>query len=219
MIKKNKSSTWGLVARLILRNRGLLMAAIVALTFFWASQWKYMKFTFTEANLLPDNHPENILYKKFTDTFGEEGNVIVIAFQDSLFFTPEKREAWRTLNKKLEAFSEINLVLSTDNLQELVKDQKNQKFLLQEVPLAGASDAQALQKFKAKLFLELPFYENLLFEAKSNTVRSVIYMDPEIVNTALRKDFVIDAFIPLIKSFETTQKRIFVSLNALYTHT
>ncbi|MGB0828023.1 MAG: efflux RND transporter permease subunit [Flavobacteriaceae bacterium] len=206
MIKKNKSSTWGLVARLILRNRGLLMAAIVALTFFWASQWKYMKFTFTEANLLPDNHPENILYKKFTDTFGEEGNVIVIAFQDSLFFTPEKREAWRTLNKKLEAFSEINLVLSTDNLQELVKDQKNQKFLLQEVPLAGASDAQALQKFKAKLFLELPFYENLLFEVKSNTVRSVIYMDPEIVNTALRKDFVIDAFIPLIKSFETTHK-------------
>lgn len=206
MIKKNKSSIWGLVARLILRNRLVLMAMIVALTFFWASQWKYMQFTFTEANLLPDNHPENILYKKFTETFGEEGNVIVIAFQDSLFFTSEKRAAWRGLNKKLESFSEVNLVLSTDNLQELVKDQKNQKFLLQEVPLASASDSLSLQKFRTKLFLELPFYENLLYEVKSSTVRSVVYMDPEIVNTALRKDFIIDLFIPLIQSFEEEHK-------------
>ena len=88
MIKKTKSSTWGLIARLILRNRLLLIVAIVGMTLFWASQWKYMQFTFTEANLLPDNHPENILYKKFTNTFGEEGNVIVVALQDSLFFTP-----------------------------------------------------------------------------------------------------------------------------------
>jgi hypothetical protein len=51
-----------------------------------------MQFTFTEANLLPDSHPENILYKSFTEIFGEEGNVIVIALQDDLFFTPQKKE-------------------------------------------------------------------------------------------------------------------------------
>ena len=206
MIKKTKSSTWGLIARLILRNRLLLIVAIVGMTLFWASQWKYMQFTFTEANLLPDNHPENILYKKFTNTFGEEGNVIVVALQDSLFFTPEKRAAWRALNKKLESFSEVNLVLSTDNLQELLKDQKNKKLFLQEVPLSSTDDAQELKKFKTKLFLELPFYENLLYDVKSNTIRSVVYMDPDIVNTALRKDFIIESFIPLIQSFEESNK-------------
>ena len=135
MKKKKDSNIWGLVARLILRNRFILLAAIVGMTFFWATQWKYMQFTFTEANLLPDNHPENILYKNFTDTFGEEGNVIVIALQDSLFFTSEKRNAWRSLNNSIQEFSEIDLVLSTDNLQELIKDEKNEKFILQEVPL------------------------------------------------------------------------------------
>ena len=40
-----------------------------------------MQFTFTEANLLPDNHPENVLYHSFTKTFGEEGNIIVMAFK------------------------------------------------------------------------------------------------------------------------------------------
>ena len=128
MKKNNESNIWGLVARLILRNRLILLLGILSMTFFWATQWKYMQFTFTEANLLPDDHPENILYQSFTNTFGEEGNVIVIAVQDSLFFTPTKRNAWRELNSKINAFSEINLVLSTDNLQELVKMKKSKSF-------------------------------------------------------------------------------------------
>jgi predicted RND superfamily exporter protein len=212
MKKKKDSNIWGLVARLILRNRFILLAAIVGMTFFWGTQWKYMQFTFTEANLLPDSHPENILYKNFTDTFGEEGNVIVIALQDSLFFTPEKRNAWRSLNNSIQKFSEIDLVLSTDNLQELIKDQKNEKFILQQVPLAQATDSAALLKFKEKLFLELPFYNNLIFDSETNTIRSVIYMDPEIVNTAKRKDFIFEKFIPLIASFEkTTSSDVHVS--------
>ena len=102
-MKKNKESNiWGLVARLILRNRFILLLGILGLTFFWATQWKYMQFTFTEANLLPDDHPENVLYQSFTNTFGEEGNVIVIALQDSLFFTTEKRNAWRELNNQIK---------------------------------------------------------------------------------------------------------------------
>ena len=212
MKKKKDSNIWGLVARLILRNRFILLAAIVGMTFFWGTQWKYMQFTFTEANLLPDSHPENILYKNFTDTFGEEGNVIVIALQDSLFFTPEKRKAWRSLNNSIQKFSEIDLVLSTDNLQELIKDQKNEKFILQQVPLAQATDSAALLKFREKLFLELPFYNNLIFDSETNTIRSVVYMDPEIVNTAKRKDFIFEKFIPLIASFEkTTSSDVHVS--------
>jgi predicted RND superfamily exporter protein len=212
MKKKKESNVWSLVARLILRNRFILLAAILGMTFFWATQWKYMQFTFTEANLLPDNHPENILYNSFTETFGDEGNVIVIALKDSLFFTPDKRNAWRELNNQIETFPEIEMVLSTDNLQELIKDQKNQKLVLQKVPLSAAKDSTAILKFKEKLFLELPFYKNLIFDIETNTIRSVIYMNPDIVNTSKRKDFIFDQFIPLIESFENkTSSDIHVS--------
>ena len=202
MRKNNKSSVWSLVARLILRNRILILLGIIFLTFYWSTQWKNMQFTFTEANLLPDNHPENILYNSFTKTFGEEGNVMVIAFQDSLFFTQEKRKFWKDLNEKIERFNEINFVLSTENIQELIKDEKNENFVIQEISKTLPIDTPDAEKFKEKLFLELPFYENLLYDIKSNTIRSVIYMDPEIVNTALRKDFIFKVFIPLIQSYE-----------------
>ena len=163
MKKKKQSNIWGLVARLILRNRILILAAIIALTGFWASQWKYMQFTFTEANLLPDNHPENVLYQSFVKTFGEEGNVIVIAVEDSDFFSPEKRNSWRKLNDSITDFKEINFVLSIDNIQELIKDSKEEKFTLENVKLGAATDSAGLSKFKEKLFLELPFYNNLVF--------------------------------------------------------
>ena len=206
MKKKKESNVWALVARFILRNRFILLAAVFGMTFFWATQWKYMQFTFTEANLLPDDHPENILYKSFTETFSEEGNVIVIALQDSLFFTPQKRNAWRELNNKIKAFPEIEMLLSTDNLQELIKDKKNKKLVLQEVPLSLATDSTSILKFKEKLFLELPFYKNLIFDIETNTLRSIVYMKSEIVNTAKRKDFIFDQFIPLIDSFEEETK-------------
>ena len=202
MIKTKESNIWSLIARLILRNRILILLGIICLTFFWSLQWKNMRFTFTEANLLPDNHPENILYKSFTKTFGEEGNTIVIAFQDSLFFTQKKRESWKLLNEKIEKFKEINFVFSTENVQEMIKNNKEGNFYLKKVSDNLPADFKPNEKFKEKLFLELPFYENLLFDKKSSTIRSVIYMDPEIVNTSLRKEFIYEKFIPLITSFE-----------------
>lgn len=203
---KNKFNLWDLVARLILRNRVVILIALLIITGFWATQWKHMQFTFTEANLLPDNHPENILYKSFTNIFKEEGNVIVIAIQDSLFFTPKKRNEWRSLNEKINAFSEINFILSVDNIQELVKDSKKKTFSFQPLKLSVTRDSSSILKFKEKLFLELPFYKNLLFESKKNTIRTVIYMNPKIVNTALRKDFIFNDFIPLIEAYEKDLK-------------
>jgi predicted RND superfamily exporter protein len=204
MRKNKKLNIWGLVARLILRNRFLILLGILLLTGYWSTQWKNMQFTFTEANLLPDNHPENILYQSFIQTFGEEGNVIVIAVQDSSFYTPSQRLAWKALNEKIEGYKEINFVLSTENIQELVKDNTNKSFVLKEVSEELPPEGKFPEKFKEKLYLELPFFENLLFEKNSNTIRSIIYMDPEIVNTAQRKDFIFDVFIPLIKNYEET---------------
>ena len=204
MRKNKKLNIWGLVARLILRNRFLILLGILLLTGYWSTQWKNMQFTFTEANLLPDNHPENILYQSFIQTFGEEGNVIVIAVQDSSFYNPSQRLAWKALNEKIERYQEINFVLSTENIQELVKDNKNKSFVLKEVSEELPPEGKFPEKFKEKLYLELPFFENLLFEKNSNTIRSIIYMDPEIVNTAQRKDFIFDVFIPLIKNYEET---------------
>ena len=86
-------------------------------------------------------------------------------------------------------------VFSTENVQEMIKNNKKGNFYLKKVSDNLPVDFKPNEKFKEKLFLELPFYGNLLFDKKSSTIRSVIYMDPDIVNTSLRKDFIYEKFI------------------------
>ena len=202
MIKSTKRNFWGTVANLILRNRLLILFTIGVVTLFLASQWQNMRFTFTEANLLPDTHPENLQYEDFIKTFGEEGNLIVIALKDDDFFTEKIFLEWITLNDKINEFSEIDFTLSTNNVQSLVKDETQKKFFLQNLLPNKKIDSVKLEKFKQNLILELPFYKNILYSSNGKSIRTAIYMDKDIVNTSQRKDFIYQTFIPLINSFE-----------------
>ena len=202
MIKSTKRNFWGTVANLILRNRILILITIGVVTLFLASQWKNMRFTFTEANLLPDTHPENLQYEDFIKTFGEEGNLIVIALKDDDFFTEKIFLEWIALNDKINEFSEIDFTLSTNNVQSLVKDETQKKFFLQNLLPNKKIDSVKLEKFKQNLILELPFYKNILYSSNGKSIRTAIYMDKDIVNTSQRKDFIYQTFIPLINSFE-----------------
>jgi predicted RND superfamily exporter protein len=206
MIKSTKSNFWGTVANLILRNRLLILITISVMTLLLASQWQNMRFTFTEANLLPDTHPENIQYEDFIKTFGEEGNLIVIALKDDNFFTEEIFNEWVKLNNEINKFSEIDFTISTNNVQELIKDEIQKKFVLRNLLPDKKIDAVALEKFKQNLLIELPFYKNILYSNDGKSIRSVIYMNKDIVNTSRRKDFIFQNFIPLINSFEERTK-------------
>lgn len=202
MVTWINTSFWARVARIILRNRILILAIIAGITVFLGMQWKHMRFTYTEANLLPDDHPVNLEYNKFLHQFGEEGNLIVIAVKDSSLFTPENFNHWNRLSKQLQAKPEISLVISTDNLQELVKNTEKQAFELKPLIDGQIKNQSQVDTIKKELFSKLPFYESLLLNTESQTLRSAIYLDKEIVNTSVRKDFIFDDFIPLIEEFE-----------------
>ncbi|XLS29769.1 efflux RND transporter permease subunit [Flavobacteriaceae bacterium M23B6Z8] len=193
---------WASLARIILRNRIIILLLLAAMTVFLATQWKYMRFTYTEANLLPDDHPVNLEYTKFLDIFGEEGNLIVLGIKDSSLFTPQIFNRWNKLSKQLNAFPEVDLVLSTDNLKLLEKDTINQEFTITPFLSGKLRDQQKINALKETLFENLPIYEGLLFNKEKTTVRMAIYLDKDIVNTSVRKDFVFNDFIPLIETFE-----------------
>lgn len=206
MKKKNNWRFWEALARLILRNRIACIIGLILITAFWVSQWQYMRFTFTEANLLPDDHPQNIHYNNFLSLFGEEGSVLVLAVQNPNLFTTEKLNAWKKLGQQLNAFEEIDFVLSIDNLKKLKKDKAKKKFTFEPNIEAIPSDSLQMAKFKQELFLELPFYENLLFNSETETVRTAVYMKQEVVNSAERKSFIFQTFIPLLETFEQEHK-------------
>ena len=193
---------WSNVANLILKNRIIILFLILGLTFFWSNQWKNIQFTYTEAKLLPDDHPESLIYDDFKNKFGEEGNLIVIAVKDSLLFSQKNFKEWNKLSQKINEYPEVNFVLSFDNIKDLVKDNDKKRFVLKEIFGNNKFDAESIQNFKEKIFYDLPFYNKLLLGNENRTVRTIIYLNTEIVNTEVRKDFILNDFIPLVYQFE-----------------
>jgi predicted RND superfamily exporter protein len=196
---------WELIARVILRNRIVILGCIVLITVLLALHWKSIRFTQTEANLIPLDDKVNVDYQKFLDRFGEEGNLIVIATKDKKLFTPKVYQAWSELMQTIQSSKEVSLVVSVDNLQKLVKNDSLETFELK--PLVDKNKIQYvtyLTEVQKDLFSKMPFYEGLLFNKKSGAIRSAIYLDKKIVNTKIRKDYVLEKLIPAIENF--TQK-------------
>ena len=107
MLKNIFSGFWEKTSRLILGNRILIILSLILITYSFSTHWDKIRFTYTEANLLPATHPENIKYKAFTDKFGEEGNLIVISVKDTTLFTINKLNAWNNLSHSFKDHQDV----------------------------------------------------------------------------------------------------------------
>jgi len=207
MVKWFSLGFWSLFARIVLRNRILMLSIIVAITVLLATQWKNIHFTQTEANMLPDDNIVNVEYNAFLSKFGEEGNLVIIGVKDKTFFTPKAYAAWARLMNTLKEDKAIDLVISINDLKKLQKNDSLKKFeLVSFVDQSKTTDKAYLEKIKKELFNDLPFYEGLLFNKRSGSIRSAVYLDKKIVNTPARKDFILNKLVPAIKTFEDETK-------------
>ena len=203
MKKKIKVGFWEFIAGIILRNRIAISVGIVLLTIFLAMQWKNVGMTYNEANLLPKNHKANKDYTQFLNIFGEEGNLVVIGIKDKTFFTPKAYKAWNELMTNLKSHKEVELVVSLNDLKKLQKNDTLEKFeLVSLIDQKKTVDPKYLAEIKRQLFNDLPFYEGLLFNKKSGSIRSAIYINKKVVNSPIRKEFILNVLVPEVDKFE-----------------
>ena len=205
MFKLFSANFWDVVARVILRNKITILLGVVVVTILFSTQWKYMRFTYSEANLLPDDHEVNITYNDFLKVFGEEGNLVVLGVKDTTLFTVEKLNAWNALSDSFRNAPEVETVVSIKDLQKLVKDQEHEKFTLEPFIKDSVSSIAEIEKLQDQLFNQYPFYDNFLFNKETKTVRTAIYLKKDIVNTPARKDFIVDNLVKKIEAFEKAE--------------
>ena len=193
---------WTKIAGIILRNRYLVLISIAIITGLLASQMKYMKFSYTEANLLPEDHEANIEYNKFLQIFGEEGNLVILGVKDSTVFTPIKFNAWNKLVAQFNERKEIDFTVSIADVKKLKADRKKRKFILEPLYSENPTTKEEVNTIKKELFEKLPFYDNLLYNKETGTLQTAIYIKKKIINTPARRDFIFEILIPAIKKFE-----------------
>lgn len=196
---------WTRLASFILRNRPFLLISLIVITGLFVTQWKHIKFTHTEANLLPDDHIHNLEYNKFLDLFGEEGNLVIIGVSDSTLFTPQKLSAWEDLAHEINTYSTIDFTLSIGDLPILKKNTESESFEIEKFITDSIGSQEQVNQYKQELLYKLPFFEGLIYSPNKRSVRTAIYLKKELVNTKEREDFILNDLVPLIQKFENEQ--------------
>ena len=202
MFKNIFSGFWENVSRLILRNRILIILSLILITYSFSTHWDKIRFTYTEANLLPATHPENIKYKAFTDKFGEEGNLVVISVKDSSLFTIEKLNAWNNLSHSFKDHEDVSTVIAFGDLQKLKKNKSSRQFYIEPFIEDSISNNEQLNLLKDEIFNQSPFYDKFLINSETQAVRTAINLKTEVVNTVKREEFVTKVLEPSVANFE-----------------
>ena len=157
MSRPKNSKSWEIFANLILRNRIVFLAFVFITTLLLSTQWKNLKFSYSEANLMPKDHPFNLSYDNFVNVFGEEGNLLIIATSDSAVFEKDNFNSWIKLSESFENKKEVNNVIHVGNIPIISKDKQNKKFAIDSIINKNFKTNSSVEKFKKTIFNRFPF--------------------------------------------------------------
>jgi len=141
------------------------------------------------AQMLPASDSTSIAYKEFKQLFGEDGSVLFIGVQDTNIYQLQEFLAWHDLTERINAIDGVEGVVSFSKLYYLSKNDSTKKFDFLPV-FSGRPGSQEELDSLIKTVYSLPFYDQLLFNKKTDVVLMAITLDKEILNTKARVNLI-----------------------------
>ncbi len=191
---------WESLSILILRYRLFFLIALFGSTGFMLYNALDASITYDYMTVVPKDDPVAQDFKKFQENFGDDGNVMVLAIQSPDFFNKEVLNAWFELGKEAKEIYGIEGILSVPNATLIRKNTKQKSF--ETVPLMRQKVATQTQADSLKeLFLNLPFYDNLIYNRKTHTTLMAINFSKSVLDSKARLA-VVDSIQNLAQEFE-----------------
>ena len=173
---------WAKLSHFILRQRVPLLIVILLLTGFmgyWASG--HLELSYKYARVLPEDDEMAIAYEKFKKKYGEDGNVMVITFQDSTMFQLDKYQGWYDLTESIRKIPGVQEVMSTARLYNIVRNDSLMKFDIVPVVQNRPKTQGEVDSLKKQIW-RLPFYDGLIINKETMTTVMVITFTQEVLH-------------------------------------
>jgi predicted RND superfamily exporter protein len=180
---------WRSLGKFILKNRFLLLAAVIAGTAFMAYHARQIQLSYEFARAIPVDHPKYIAYQEFKKQFGEDGNLLVIGIQTEKFFSQDIFNSYATLQRNIKKIDGVEDIISIPSAVNLVKIPETEK-LRSEIIFPDKSLTQSEIDSFATIFLNLPFYRELLYNPQSNAWLMGVRINKNILNSKNRNELV-----------------------------
>lgn len=188
---------WTKIAGLVLRNRIACILAVLTGTLFMGFQVRHLQMSYENANLLPPTDSAYRDYVRFQRTFGQEGNVMVFAVQDSNFYELDKVNDWIATGNRIKALKGVNALVSITHTFNLHKNNDLKKFEIKPIFPARIGTKEELDSL-VYIAEHLPFYEGTLINKKNRTYGMMVTVSAEVMNSPAR--------VALVKEIEKITK-------------
>ncbi len=180
---------WRYFSGLLLRNKLIFTISVLLLTVFMGYEASRMQLSYEFAKILPDTDTSFIEYQNFKKKFGEDGNVMVMGFEDKNLFEFEKFRDWTELNDNLKKIQGVKGILSVPTIFKCVKNDSLEKFefvpLIQH-PITSQQEVDSLKKE----VLALPFYEGIIYNSETGANLVAITFTKKDLDSKRRLDIV-----------------------------
>lgn len=182
---------WQRLAKLVLKNRLLLLICLLAATLVMAFFASKIKLSYEFTNAIPVDNPKYEDYLSFKKKFGDDGNVLVIGVQSNDFFQLKNFQAFQDLNNELKKVPYVENVFSIANAVNLLKDTASHK--LNAIPVfPQKAVSQSDIDSRLKVFYRLPFYRSLLYNPVTQAYLIIVRINKEILDSSGRSKVIND---------------------------
>lgn len=176
---------WRSIGQFILQYRKFWLAILFILTAgmgYWASQ---VRLSYEFARAIPADHPKYKMYKEFKKKYGDDGNLLVIGVQSGDFFKASFFNNYSALLRDLKSLDGVEDIISVPSSINLVKITESKKLKAEEI-FHQRTLSQAEIDSSKHIFLNLPFYRNLLYNPETQAWLMGVHINREVLNSAKR---------------------------------
>jgi len=176
---------WKKLAHLILKNRLIILLAVLVFSAFMAFEASKVRLTYNAGKILPVTDSAYIRFTQFRKTFGEDATAMVIGIEAPDLFQKDLFNDWYALGNSIKKTKGITAVVSIANIYKLQKDTLAHAFVLKPLMTKLLPTQQAVDSIKQQILAQ-PFYSQLILSQNHQATVMAITLDPKVVNTPAR---------------------------------
>lgn len=194
---------WNSLAQWVLRYKVILLILLMAATAFMGWQTTKLRLSYDFSRAIPINNPKYQQFVAFKQTFGEDGNVLVIGNTDKAFFTAAHFAAYKIMLDSIKGINGVESILSVPTAILLKKDEAGAKLIAEPLFSDKIEENDTALQNAASAFNNLPFYHKLLSNPQSNAYLAGITINKAILASADRTR-VVNQIVTCTNTYEKT---------------
>jgi predicted RND superfamily exporter protein len=159
---------WQRAGYFVIKHRLVLLIALLVLTGIMGYLGSKVTLSYEFAKAIPKSNPKYIDYVNFRNTFGDDGNTLVVGTQSDSLFNIRVFTQYRQLQQALKKVQDVEDVVALTSAVTLKMDTATGKFATVEIFDDSISTQVQLDAAK-NTFFNQTFYKSRLYNAGTHT--------------------------------------------------